>query len=218
MVEQKMSGIACYCFPLQTKQPFSHHVLAGCHNEPFRVINTRVFIHNIQALVLYKHGYLAVVCILDVLKCCSANPSTAIIVNSLKGNSSKVFVVNVEVCIKMPSCNSWTPLAWEKMFTRSEFLITVTQVLLGIWGETFQACLAFILFLPFCFLCMWTFCHGLNCATNKCWPLFVKFVYFAPLPRGDAFTFPPTSCFSQHTIEPELFSVIKLIFLIYYEV
>lgn len=43
MVEQKMSGIACYCFPLQTKQPFSHHVLAGCHNEPFRVINTRGF-------------------------------------------------------------------------------------------------------------------------------------------------------------------------------
>lgn len=72
-VEQKMSGIACYCFPLQTKQPFSHHVLAGCHNEPFRVINTHGFYSQYIGFDLYRHAYITVACILDVLKCCSTS-------------------------------------------------------------------------------------------------------------------------------------------------
>lgn len=135
MVEQKMSGIACYCFRLQTKQPFSHHVLAGCHNEPFRFINTRGFYSQ-----YISFGFVQT-CLFNScvhFRCFKVLFHEPIVTTVTLSSLTKTLIRFCRACLsgyKMPSCDSWTPLAWEKMFMRSEFLITLTQVLLGIWGQ-----------------------------------------------------------------------------------
>lgn len=102
-----------------------------------------------------------------------------------------------------------------KMLMRSEFLTTLTQVCWEYEGN-FPSGLVFSLTTTSLLWLHLNIVLRFKTCNDNSWPPFVKFVYFAPLPRGDAFTFPPTSCFSQHTIEPELFSAIKFTFLLCY--
>lgn len=89
MFDQKMSGILLL-FSAADKTAFFSPCAGGLSQRAVSRYYHARFLFNIKALIMYKHAYVIVVFIWDVLKCCFPNPSTTITSNALKWKSSKV--------------------------------------------------------------------------------------------------------------------------------